>query len=442
MALDQLIDDGILEKIPNKGIFVKTTVSETGTKFPPTSCLFPMGNFFSGKRPELIRFGTEDPEGFGWEQIIDEFEQSVDGRVKVMLHPSIPYGNTESTSPECDLFFGTLRNICAGKIDLENHPHFPADWHNRKPWLPDLKKKLTDKLKAYFEFEQTGPRAIPAGFIFPFQLVNLEVAKSLGITPPEPMCPLEKFDNWLTEISETRTSIPLFPFVQNPLHHFCRLNRSLLPENVGEGLNLNHPVCIELLQLQKKYFKDYFLTKPEIMLPAVFEALYAGNFLSLEIFTSAFCALKDRFNETSRYNGINNFFAHSSGMTQLMFRYLFFGKNCANYEASLRFAEFITSYQGQRLAATHKIMLPCYHDKSNISIFCEGIPLSEETVQREIDNADDFFSSPYFNFRFEEEVLNPTLRGYFAEQISLKETIQIIEKSDFVKNAAKKSRQA
>jgi ABC-type glycerol-3-phosphate transport system substrate-binding protein len=124
-----------------------------------------------------------------------------------------------------------------------------------------------------------------------------------------------------------------------------------------------------------------------------------------------------------------------------MFRYLFFGKNCANYEASLKFAEFITSYQGQQLAATHKIMLPCYHDKSNISVFCKDVPLTEETVQREIDNADDFFSSPYFNFRFEEEVLNPTFRGYFAEQISLEETIQIIEKSDFVKNTAKKSRQ-
>lgn len=437
MAIDKLCEDGILRKEPSSGIFLARLPDESALADAQNTeydnSLFPMGSCFLPQHAsETITFGLDDSKIHNWDLILSEFEKHTGYKIRVIPKYLIRYNDPSTKIPECDIYLISIRNIRIGGIDLAANPSFPADWFSVNPLIKSMNPELADRIIKCSLNDAKAPAIVPIGFSIPFQLINKSMLKSLGLSEPPVFPSLGQFNEWVSSLGG-KCENRIFPFIQNSLQHFCRMNRNVIADEKSGKIKIDFPECRELFALQKRYFRKFLLEREEFVFPAMQNVLKTGDFFLIEFFSNAMSYIKSFYpNANEIFSSIADCMDEENGLSQLVLRFLMLGPKCGNQKAACEFACFMASPAGQRLIAEQRSIFPCYHSDENINTICNSIPLKPEIVFREIKNATGFFDSRFFAAEFEERVLNPVMRLYFADTISLDEAIQKIEASDFI----------
>jgi DNA-binding transcriptional regulator YhcF (GntR family) len=422
-AIKQLCKEGVLEQRPGRGTYVKMKVKEAKNSLSPVeqdeATIAPISNILTSKPDTVLNFATNDiaPEQLkGWKSIFKLFSDTHPGIFVKHCNLSISQKNV----PKYDCALVKPHDLHCNDVS-DNEMTFPSSWFTAIPQKNFLSRGLVDRINSYAK-TQNAYRAIPLMLVFSMHAVNCRLLEKYQFPEPPSLQDWTKTQKWLKESAWTQKNFLLsHPYTHSPLNHLCRQKKDILG---SDQVNLSNPETKKFLQFLKELWERSELNSTNgTDLINLTQSFIEDKVLSLEIFSNLIPVIYKRSNSNMKFlfNSIS-----ASGLTQVLPRYLVIGNDKDKYYEILEFCQFLASGQAQLLIAQEGLGIPYYSGIYGSELFCKTYGINYDNLKQELNNANGFYGSIFFKFDFQNRIINPTLRSYFNNTLTLDQAIDSI----------------
>lgn len=415
-AIKVLCKEGVLVQRPKSGTFVASGRFEGGGRDvdeqSAEASFWPTTNLMASRKSVEIRFAVDDflPEQRdGWRRVLAAFNA---GRSNVRVDLTVKRVDSVLADYDCALVLPKeLREWKSQRqLDVVSNAWFEAN-----PVDSFLPVSLVEDINR-LGCVGGGYVAIPVLLTLPVNIIHQARLRHLGVPLLPSRRPWRETQDWMKRLRLRVGSLEVCLFSHSPLSHFARQDRRVL---LGGHVELETPEIMSFLCFLKDLWANTMLRAERGAVRFdVWKMFRFGHVHAFEAFLHLAPVVCGSMDCAIALNSVSG-----RGVSQVLPRYLAFNSKRNNVFELLEFAQFLASFEAQRIIAEAGLGVPYYWGRDGVEFLCHACPMPFGELREELGHAEAFYENVFFSGDFQRKIINSELVNYFTGNVTLKNMI-------------------